>query len=184
MKFGFLLFVTILAMTNSDAQISNSDSLSEKIIAAFRKQKFEDYKMLLLNSADYQEMLKDYFENNNYPITEQKEAINKAKHFDDTADVHYAREFKRLLEKGINIGIDWTQIKKVKFVFNEQKPSNSGNTVLSGHLNFSYKDSSYTFFGIEVYKLSSGYKISEIRTVLKGEIGQYVDPDLLDDDDN
>ena len=184
MKFGFLLFVSILTMANSDAQILNPDSLSDKIIAAFRKKNFEDYKRLLLNSADYQEMLKDYFEHNNYPQTEQKEVIKKSKHFDDTADVHYGGEFRRLLDKGKNIGIDWTQIKKVKFVFNEQKPSNSDNTWLSGHLNFSFKDSSYTFFGIEGIRLSTGYKISEIRTVLKGEVGQYVDPDLLEDEDN
>jgi hypothetical protein len=38
-------------------------------------------------------------------------------------------------------------------------------------------------FGIEALKLSSGYKISDIRGILKGNVEQWVDPDSLEDDD-
>jgi hypothetical protein len=54
---------------------------------------------------------------------------------------------------------------------------------LSGHLNFMYKDTTYVIFGIEAIELSSGYKISNVRTILKGGVEEYIDPNLLDDED-
>lgn len=83
----------------------------------------------------------------------------------------------------MKLGINWTEIKKAKFIFKEAKPINSEKKSLSGHLNFIYNDTTYVIFGIEAIELSSGYKISDIRTILKGGIEKFVEPDLLDDED-
>jgi hypothetical protein len=97
--------------------------------------------------------------------------------------MQYRKEFDRLISKGLKLGIDWTVVKKAKFVFKDNQPINSTIRSLSGHLNFIYKDTTYVIFGIEALKLSSGYKISDIRGILKGNVEQWVDPDSLEDDD-
>jgi hypothetical protein len=38
-------------------------------------------------------------------------------------------------------------------------------------------------FGIEALELASGYKLNGIRTVQKGGVKEYVNPDLMDDED-
>jgi hypothetical protein len=179
-----LFFFALFNMTlNSSGQSSNPNDLADKLIAAFQTKDFESYKKLLLDTADYKEFLSDFFKNNHVPESEQKQFVEKQKIFEDSADLQYRKEFERLLNKGEKLGIDWKQIKKGKFIFKDGKPVNSDEKSLSGHLNFIYKDTTYVFFGIEAIELSSGYKISSIRTVLKGGIEKYVNPDLLDDED-
>jgi hypothetical protein len=170
-------------MSGSNSQILNPDSLATNIVTAFKNKSYNDYKKLFMDAIDYKEMLKDYLENNPLPIEEQRRLADAEKQFSDSADVQYAKAFGKLLDKGAKLGIDWTQIRKDKFIFSEDKPSNSNKQSLTGHLNFIYKDSVYIFWGVEAIKLSSGYKISDIRTVLKGGVGENVDADLLDDED-
>jgi len=178
-----LFLATVFMTTDSIGQILQPNELADKIIAAFQTKDFVSYRKLLLTTADYKEFLNDYFKVNHIPESGQKEFADIEKKFADSADIKFQMEFNRLLNKGVKLDIDWTQIKRAKFVFKEDKPVNSDKKSLSGHLNFIYKDTIYVIFGIEAIELSSGYKISNIRTVLKGGVGQYIDPDLLDEED-
>jgi hypothetical protein len=183
-KLKLLFFVaTVFMTTNSIGQALQPNDLADKIITAFQKQSFADYRKLLPTTTDLKEMLDDFVKRNHIPESEQKEFVNKEKVFTDSADIEFQNEFNRLLNKGIKLGIDWAQIRKAKFVFKEDMPVNSGKKSLSGHLNFIYNDSIYVIFGIEATELSSGYKIESIRTILKEGVEEYVDPDLLDDED-
>jgi hypothetical protein len=182
-RLKLLFLATVFMTTDSIGQISQPNELADKIIASFQAKDFVSYRKLLLTTADYKEFLNDYFKANHIPESGQKEFADVEKKFADSADIKFQMEFYRLLNKGVKLGIDWTQIKRAKFVFQEDKPVNSDKKSLSGHLNFIYKDTTYVIFGIEAIELSSGYKISNIRTILKGGLGEYVDPDLLDDED-
>ena len=137
----------------------------------------------MLDTSESKEFLNDFFKINHIPASEQKRFEKNLKMFADSADLYYRKDFERLLNKGEKLGIDWTLIKKSTFVFKTDKTVNSDKKSLTGHLNFKYKDTTYVFFGIEAIELSSGYKISSIRTILKGGVVQFVDPDLLDDED-
>lgn len=180
---NFLLIATLFVVSNALGQSLTPDHLADKLIIAFQTKNFELYKKLLLDTTDYNEFLNDFSKNNHVSKIEQEEFKEKRKHFADSADIQYHKEFKRLLDKGVTLGIDWTQIKKATFVFKEHRPVNSEKQSLTGYLNFTDKEKTYVFFGIEAMQLSSGYKIYDIRTILKGGIDQYVEPDLLDDDD-
>jgi len=182
-QFKLIFIATIFMTSNSIGQTFKPNEIADKLFTAFQTKSYESYKKLLFNTSDYQESLNDFFKNNNVGDSERKEFAEKKKLFADSADSQYRKEFERLLNKGVKLGIDWTKIRKGKFVFKEANAVNSYKKSLSGHLNFLYNDSTYVIFGIEAIELSSGYKISDIRTVLKGGVGQYVDPDLLDDDD-
>ena len=182
-KLKLLFLATFFMTTDSIGQISQPNELADKIIASFQTKDFVSYRKLLLTTADYKEFLNDYFKSNHIPESGQKEFADIEKKFADSADIKFQMEFNRLLNKGVKLDIDWTQIKRAKFVFKEVKPVNSDKKSLSGHLNFIYKDTIYVIFGIEAIELSSGYKISSIRTILKGGIGEYIDPDLLDEED-
>lgn len=182
-KLKLLFLATVFMTTTSIGQTLQPNDLADKIVAAFQTKNFADYRNLLLTTADYKEFLNDFFKSNHISEAEQKEFADKEKLFADSADIQFQKEFNRLLNKGVKLGIDWTQIKRAKFVFKEDKPVNSDKKSLTGHLNFIYKDTTYVIFGIEAIQLSSGYKVSNVRTILKGGVGQYVDPDLLDDED-
>jgi len=182
-KLKLLFLATFFMTTDSIGQISQPNELADKIIASFQTKDFVSYRKLLLTTADYKEFLNDYFKSNHIPESGQKEFADIERKFADSADIKFQMEFNRLLNKGVKLDIDWTQIKRAKFVFKEVKPVNSDKKSLSGHLNFIYKDTIYVIFGIEGIELSSGYKISNIRTILKGRVGQYIDPDLLDEQD-
>jgi len=54
---------------------------------------------------------------------------------------------------------------------------------VSGHLNFTCNGKNYVLFGIEATDFTNGLKLSRIRTVQKGGVKEYVDPDLMDDAD-
>jgi hypothetical protein len=182
-KFILLLLATLIMAINSTGQTFKPADLADKIIIAFQTKNFDNYKHLLIDTTDYKEFLNDFFKNNHIPDDQKKEFSEKSKYFADSAGIEYRKEFDRLISKGEKLGIDWAQIKKSKFIFKDDKPTNSDKKSLSGHLNFIYQDTTYVIFGIEAIELSTGYKISGIRSVLKGGVGQYVDPGLLDDDD-
>jgi hypothetical protein len=182
-KLKLLFLETVFMTTTSIGQTLQANDLADKIVAAFQTKNFADYRKLLLTIADYKEFLNDFFKSNHISESEQKEFADKEKLFVDSAEIQFQKEFNRLLNKGVKLGIDWTQIKKSKFVFKEDKPIDSDKKSLSGHLNFIYKGTTYVIFGIEATELLSGYKISNIRTILKGGVDQFVDPDLLDDED-
>jgi hypothetical protein len=182
-KIIFFSFGFFILTLHSQGQSLNPNDLADKLITAFQKRDFESYKKLMPDTADYKELMNDFLKSNHVPLSEQKQFEEKQKMFADSAELQYRKEFDRLLNKGEKLGINWTQIKKANFIFKEDMPVNSKQKSLSGHLNFSCNDTAYVIFGIEATKLSSGYKISDIRTVLKGGIEEYVDPDLLDDKD-
>lgn len=182
-KFILLFLATIIMAINSTGQALKPADLADKIITAFKAKDFDSYKQLLIDSTDYLEMLEDYFKNNHIPQTEKERFLKMGKQFADSGAAENRKEFDRLISKGEKLGINWTKIEVSKFVFKNDKPTNSDKKALSGHLNFIFKDTTYVIFGIEATELSSGYKISSIRTILKGGVKQYVDPDLLDDAD-
>ena len=182
-KITFLFFLTIFMATNSVGQILTSNDLTDKLITAFQTQNFESYKALMLDAVDYRELSGNFFKNNRIPESEKKHFAKNEKMFADSSNLQYRKVFERLLNKGLKLGIDWTQIIKSDFIFKDDKPINSDIQTLGGHLNFTYKETTFVIFGIEAVKLSSGYKISNIRTILKGGVAQYVDADLLDDED-
>jgi len=179
-----LLFLATVFMTsNSIGQIFQPNDFADKILITFQTKNFADYRQLVMTSTDYKEFLNDFFKNNNIPKSEQKQFEDKEKLFADSADIQIQKDFDSLIIKGVNLGIEWTQIKKAKFVFKVDKPIDSDKKTLTGHLNFIYKDTTFVLFGIEAIEFTSGYKISSIRTVLKGGIEEFVDPDSLDDED-
>jgi hypothetical protein len=182
-KIPLLFFATLTMTLNSTGQAFNSNDLADKIIDAFQTKSFETYNKLLLDSTGYKEFLNDFLENNRVPEAQRKQFADREKMFADSATLEARKDFDRLLSKGVKLGVDWTQVKKAAFVFNEDTPENSGKKTLHGHLNFTYKHTTYVIFAIEAIQLSSGYKILSIRTILKGGVRQYVDPDLLDDED-
>ena len=182
-KLKLLFLATVFMTTDFIGQTLQPNDLADKMIAAFQTKDFISYRKLLLTAEDYKEFLNDFFKANHISESEQKEFADKEKHFADSAEIQFQMEFNRLLNKGVKLGIDWTQIKKAKFVFKDDKPVNSDKKSLSGHLNFIYKNTTYVIFGIEAIELTSGYKISDIRTILKGGVKEYVEPDLLDDED-
>ena len=156
---------------------------ADKIIEAFRLKSFDHCKSLFIDPSGYNEMLDDFFQNNHISEKDRNQFLEQRKLFVDSAELSFRHGFERLIQKGEKLGIDWSQITISRFVFEESKPKNSNKTYLSGHLNFLHHDTTFVIFGIEAIKLSDGYKISDIRTILKGGVGQYIDPDLLDDDD-
>jgi hypothetical protein len=182
-KIILVLISTIIMPVNSSGQNSESDSLADKVIAAFQSKNFEKFKKLMLDTADYEEFIKDLIESNHIPESERDKFRKRDKPSAEVVKMQYRKEFDRLISKGLKLGIDWTVVKKAKFVFKDNQPINSTIRSLSGHLNFIYKDTTYVIFGIEALKLSSGYKISDIRGILKGNVEQWVDPDSLEDDD-
>jgi hypothetical protein len=182
-KFELLFLAIAFMTTKSNGQTLQPSDLADKIVYAFQTKDFEIYKKLLIDSGDYKEFMNDFFKNNHIPQSEQQRFVEKEKIFADSADLKYRKEFERLLKKGEKLSIDWTKIKKDTFVFKVDEPVNSNKKALTGYLNFTYKNTVYVFFGIEAMELSSGYKISNIRTILKGGVEQYVNPDLLDNGD-
>lgn len=181
----FILLAMAIMTANAKAQRLKPDIVADSLVAAFQKKNFESFKALLLDSTDYQEFLDNYFSQPN-SSKKDKEEFNitaKVKLFTDSSNDAYLKDFERLYNKGEKIGIEWNRIKKSEFIVEITKPVDSDKKVLTGHLNFYYNDAAYVFFGIEAMELKSGYKITNIRTVLKGGILQYVEPDLLDDDD-
>ncbi|MBS1655661.1 MAG: hypothetical protein JSU05_12495 [Bacteroidetes bacterium] len=182
-KLILFFLATIIMTISTTGQTQKPADLADKIITAFKTKNFDSYKQLLIDTTDYKEMLQDYFKNNHIPETEKERLVKMGQQFADSCDTENRKQFDRLIRKGEKLGIDWAKIKESKFVFENGKPTNSDKKSLSGHLNFIYNDSAYVIFGIEATELSSGYKIEGIRTILKGGVEEYVDPDLLDDED-
>lgn len=161
-------------------QSAAPDNLGRQLFDVFKSGDFEKFKLLLFNSADYKEVLTDPFRSS--PGTESQEVQRKVALFDRSAASEYRKLYNRLIRKGEKTGIDWTSIEFGKFVYKEDKPVNSSKKFVSGHLNFTAHGVSYTLFGIEAMQFAGGYKISGIRSVLKGSVGEHVDPDLLEED--
>lgn len=103
--------------------------------------------------------------------------------FDEQADSTYKAQFTRILNKGEQLGIDWKDVVFSDFIYKADKAVNSSKSSVSGHLNFTCKGKTYVLFGIEATELTNGLKLSSIRTVQKGGVKEYVDPDLMDDAD-
>jgi hypothetical protein len=181
-KLVLLLFVSFTMAFTSMGQTSKEIEFAKKIVDVFTSKSFDNYKRLTPTKADIEELYNDKGVIHGLGVNSDEKYMKAMASFEKTADSNYRAEFNRILIKGNEIGIDWTQITFLKFVFQADKPENSNITFLSGHINFKYKDSVYVLFGLEAAETKSGYKINMIRTVLKGGVGQYVDLDLLDDD--
>ncbi len=178
-----LLLVTFTMTLTSSGQTSKEMNFAKKIIDAFISKSFDNYKQLTPTKADVEKLYKDKGVIRGLAV-DSDEKYNKAlETYEKSADSNYRAEFNRLLKKGDKLGIDWTQITFQKSVFHKDKPKSSDNTFLSGHINFKYKDMVYVLFGLEAMGIKGDYKINMIRTVQKGKVVQYVDPDLLDNDD-
>jgi hypothetical protein len=174
--FAFL-FSIILGM-NLNAQVINSAELSDTIISAFKTKEFTNFKKLLFDTSDYKEFVDIVFKVSHIPEEQKPQFLINLKLNADSANKKYIQDFDGLIIKGEKIGIDWNKISKAKFVYKK-----TNKLFLNAHLNFICKDSSFVFYGITMIKLTSGYKLTEIRTIRKGNIEEYINSDLLDDAD-
>ena len=178
-----LTFAIIMTIDTSGQTASKLSDFANNIIFAFKTQDFQRFKSLSLDTSDYKEFINDFIKSNHISAQEQESLKQKEKLFADSADDSYKKEFDRLIAKGNKLSVDWTKIEQAKFVYEADKPVNSTLRSLSGHLNFKCGNKTFVLFGIEALLFNSGYKISEIRTVLDGGVDKYINPDLLDDDD-
>jgi len=176
-----IFFLTLTMTDNSTGQTPKEIILAQKVLEAFKTKSFEAYKQVLINHRDFEEFVTDIQQHDQIQRQDDwKYALEK---FDEQADSTYQAQFKRLLEKGEGLSIDWAEVTFSDFVYHISNAANSSKTLLNGHINFMCKGKNYTLFGLEATELSSGYKVSMLRTVQKGDIKEYVDPDLMDDED-
>ena len=178
-----LLLVTLTMTITSSGQTSKETDFAKKIVDVFKSKNLDNYKQLTPTKADVEELYNDKGVIRGLGVDNDEKYKKALETYEKSADSNYRAQFNRLLKKGDKLGIDWTQITFLKFVFHKDKPKNSDKTFLSGHVNFKYKETVYVLFGLEAMCIKGDYKINMIRTVQKGGVGQYVDPDLLDDDD-
>jgi hypothetical protein len=176
-----LLLLTFTMTLTSIGQTSKENDFAKKVLEAFKSKDYKTYKNILTTRKDLEELFADIQQHDG--VQRQQEWKQSLKKFDEQADSTYQAEFKRILEKGEKLGIDWTQVQFTNFVFRADKAVNSSKTSLTGHINFVCKGSTYILFGVEAMELSNGYKLNMLRTVQKGGLSEYVDPDLMDDDD-
>ncbi len=167
----------------SSGQTSKETNFAKKIIDVFKSKNFDNYKQLTPTKTDFEELYNDKGITRGLGIDNDEKYKKALETYEKSADSNYRVEYNRLLKNGEKAGIDWTQITFLKFIFHKDKPKDSDKTFLDGHINFKYKDTVYVLFGLEAMEINGDYKISIIRTVQKGGVGHYVDPDLLDDDD-
>jgi hypothetical protein len=178
----FLLFSLTFSMTLTSAgQSAKQNDFAKKVLKAFKAKDFDAYKSVAFNKRDLEELLADIQLHEKMPRRDDfKNPLTK---FDEQADSAYRVEFARILKKGEQLGIDWKDVVFSGFVYKADKAVNSSKTSVSGHLNFSCEGKNYVLFGLEATELTSGLKLSSIRTVQKGGVKEYIDPDLMDDED-
>lgn len=170
-----------MALT-SIGQNLKENGFALKVLGALKSRNFEDYKKVMVNKKDLEELFADLAKNDKI-MRLQDPPNNPLERFDKEADSTFRAEFNRIIRKGESLGIDWAHVDFSDFIYKADKPVNSSKTSLNGHLNFTYNGSTYVLFGIEALELANGYKLNGIRTVQKGGVKEYVDPDLLDDED-
>jgi len=166
---------------SSPGRSSKENDFAQKVLETFKTKNFDKYQTLTINGKDFEELLNDIQQHERIERHgELKDTLNK---FNKERDSAFKKEFNRIIEKGEELGIDWIQVSFSKFVFQTDNPSNSSKTSLSGHINFTYKGTTYVLFGVEATELSGGYKLNMLRALQRGGIEEYVDPDLMDDAD-
>ena len=165
----------------STGQTSKENDFAEKVLESFKSKDYDTYKNILASRKDLEELFADIQQHD--AIQRPSEWKHTLEKFDQQADSTYQAEFKRILQKGEKLGIDWSQAKFSNFLFQTDKAANSSKTSLSGHINFTCKGTTYVLFGLEATELSNGYKVNMLRTVQKGGVTEYIDPDLMDDED-
>lgn len=177
-----ILFALITIMTStSSGQRSKENILAQKILDAFKSKSFDHYKQVLLDRKNLEELMLDVQERDG--IDRQEEWKRMLEKFDQQADSTFGAEFKRIIAKGEKLGIDWAEVRFSDFVYKSSKAVNSSMTSLSGHINFQCRGINYVLFGLEATEYTDGYKANGLRTVQKGGVKRYVDPDLMDDED-
>ncbi len=154
--------------------------VANKVFLAFQKEDFSIFNQLFFNSKDYKEILEDYSKNNIVDEIKMKNFTSPINKYDHQSKKRTKRIFKNILRAGKKLGINWAKIDELSFVYKIQKSVNSDKYSFAGHLNISYNNLKYVIFGIEGFELSSGYKLTNIKTILKGNIIRYVESDLLD----
>jgi hypothetical protein len=162
-KLFILLFFALSVTLASSGQSVMQIHFAKKVLQAFKAKDFNSYKSVAINKKDLEEILTDGRLHGKIPRQDDYNiALTK---FDEKADSSYKAEFNRIFKKGEQLGIEWKNVVLTDFVLKAQKAVNAFKTSITGHLNFICKGKNYVLFGIEAIELTSGLKLSSIRTV-------------------
>ncbi len=178
-----LILITFIMTVSLNAQTSKEIDFAKRLVDVFKSKNFGNYKQFIPTKADFEALYKDTGLIRGLRVNTDEKYKKAIETYEKNVDSSYKAEFNRLLKKGDKLGVDWTQITFLKLVSHKNKSKNSNKTFLSGYINFKYQDTIYVLFGLEAMEITGDYKINMIRTVQKGRVGQYVDPDLLNDGD-
>lgn len=182
MQTCFFIILTFIMTFTSNGQTSKETDFAQKITEAFKSKSFDNYKKLTSDKNDFEEFIAD-IQKNSLPGVNSDKWIKSIREYGKEVDSTFKTAFDSLTKEGNIIGIDRTEVKFKKFAYRTDNPANFSKTILRGYINFTYKDTTYVLFGLEALELSSGYKISFIRAVNKGEFNEYVNPDVLEYED-
>ena len=169
MKKMIFLFLLIFLVSNSYCQNIIVDSLADKLFNAFKAKDFNSYRKFLINTEDEEEFMQSFFKKNHISPKRQKKYLEDRKLRVDSTEKEYRQDFDRLISKGEKLGIKWGNIKNGEFIFITDSP----NSFVAGHLNFTSSDTSFVLFDMGIEKLSSGYRLLSIKTVAKMKIDKF-----------
>jgi hypothetical protein len=177
----------LLFIKNSTMSISSSDQafketeFAQKVLESFKVKSFDKYTSLSMNENDFKELVHDIeLHDGREKKGELTEALEK---FNKEADSKYKNDFDRILQKGESFGIDWADVKFSNFIFQKDFPSNYSKASVIGHVNFTFNENPFVLLGLEATEFSGGYKMNLLRTVERGDVEDYFDPDLIDEAD-
>lgn len=172
--------LTILCL-NASAQNMLPGQLANKLFTAFSTNNVEEYKSLMLDSASYALFTESFSKKNNTQPAMQGMIDDVKKRFTREADSANPLEFKRLVNEGIKLGINWALAKEEKFTFREDSLINRKYKSLSGNLGFTFNNKHYVIAGIEAMLFPQGYKIISVAKVLKGNVARYFEVGRMED---
>jgi hypothetical protein len=181
-KLGITILFSIMTL-NLFSQSSKETEFAKTLLAAFIHKDLKTYKSLSPDDKDLEELISD-IKKNSYPGVNNDEWIQQMREMQKQADSLQTNEFDTLVKRGERLGINWPTTSFKKFVFQIDNPGNSSKSILRGHLNFESNGKSFMIFGIEAAEFSSGYKINNIRAIIKGELKKFSSADVYRYDSN
>jgi len=157
----FILFFYTCISFVASAQLPPQE-YGRNIAAALKAKSFEKFKALFVDTTDLKEVLSE----KKWPQDTSSYRANYEKLL-STAENDCKRIFNDIIEKGEQLGIDWSAIEYHRMEADIIKPGYSNHRVLKGYLNFGCKGVGYRLTGLEAVQVSRGFKLTRISAVSK-----------------
>jgi hypothetical protein len=165
-RFKYLFLPLVFISYMSTAQISDKmNDFAQKLFKTFQTKNYNEFKLLCISRKDFvNEILpilkKDSLHHIPDPLMQQ------ASNFYSTSSRKFL--FNYYINQGTKLGITkWGMIKYKKLEIEKQNKNKIESNTLNGNIWFTYKKEPYVIVGIVAIKLSTGYRLSIIRYIIK-----------------